>query len=424
MRYKKIIFLLLTFFSLNLLSSAQNEGRPPWWNSDWHFRLPVMVQSGPQPHHNAVAEYSLNFNELFSRIGEIGSAVDVNSIRVVEVQRSGIIIDERPSQFDPDEDFDPLRRARGKLTWLLGELPAKSARFFHIYFDTNLHGFKTKPVFNPIVTLESSNNDFMNINTPFGWFTFQKKGGVFTVFAPTKVEDNEVGDWLKTTENNSQGLPIVQSPDFSPIFHPYHQSLKNSAGHWNVQSEIIVNGPLKIAICSSHTITSGNSQGEWEMLTEFLPSTIRSTILKGNKNGFALTTKITPGGNEIDENDMLRVASSDFPKQTGFNAQTKDQSPEWAYVIDEKQDKTFYAIHTHDDSMKDMVAEYLQHQSWKIAWGRGLDANQVNPGMVTYPSTFYFGFCENSNHSKITQFIQSLQQPLSYFALPIEKKDK
>ncbi len=424
MTYRKITLLLLTFFSCTLLCFAQNTGRPPWWNDDWHFRLPVMVQSGPQPRQNAVAEYTLNFNELFSQIGEIGSAVDANSIRVVEVKRSGKIINEQPSQFDPDEDFDPLRRARGKLSWLLGEFPAKTARFFHIYFHTNLYGFKTKPAFNHLVVLESSNNDFMNAKTPFGWFTFETNGGVFTVFASSKVEDNKEGDWIKSTESHPQGLPIVQSPDFSPIFHPFHQSLKNTAGQWNVQSEIIANGPLKIAIRSSHTIASGTSQGEWEMLTEFLPSTIRSTILKGNKNGFALTTNITPGGNKIDENDRLCAASSDFPKRTGFKTQTEDQSPEWTYVIDEKRDNTFYAIHTHDDSMKDMVAESPQHQSWQLGWGRGVEANRVNPGMITYPSTFYFGFCEYSKHSKITQFIQSLQQPLSYFALPIEQKDK
>jgi hypothetical protein len=127
-----------------------------WWNLDWHYRVLVKVQNAQAEKSNYPVEIQVNFTDLFKQTGA-NAALDENSIRVVECDASGKIKGELPCQFDKAKNFDKQSRALGNVVWIAeGGLPAKTARWFYLYFDT--HEGKPKPplqVPDPIKTYDA-----------------------------------------------------------------------------------------------------------------------------------------------------------------------------------------------------------------------------------------------------------------------------
>ncbi|MEW6234068.1 MAG: hypothetical protein AB1656_01655 [Candidatus Omnitrophota bacterium] len=422
-----VVLIAISIFSLSGDSTAfaqpAAQAKPAeWWDGRWTYRLPVMIQTGGYERIDKPVEIELDFIVLFNSVFAIGEAVDPHSIRVIEVERSGKILREVDSQFDPAPGFDPLRNAVGSLIWMLDEVPSGGARFFYVYFDSALKGAKPKAEVKSRVTLSSPDGDSWKFSAPpYGFYTFQKSGGAFRIFAHKDVQDNAEGDWVRSDLSHFQGIPNLHSPDFSTIFHQTYDGLKSSDGGWNVKSEMISEGPLKMTIRSRHVIAKGTSQGEWEIVYEIFPSTIRCTVTKGNENGFAFIQEAAPGGNKLGPEDFARLANEDQPRRLGQGNFNEDLSPEWAYQGEDGVKEKLYFIHAQDDKVKDAVLEFPQYHFWVVGWGRGGAPNAVSPGMKDYPAAFYFGFREAQDHAEMVRFIESLRQPLPIITLPVEK---
>ncbi len=427
MKYRGFVYgltlWLIVFFYIPLTFSEESGVR--WWDQRWKYRLPVMVQSGEYERIDKPVELKIDFTNLFGNIQAIGGELDVESIRVIQVKRSGEIVGRVQHQFDKAENYDALRNAEGTLIWMIDEMPAESAQYYHVYFDT-LHGKKKsqEDEFAAKVKCREIDDDHWEISAhPYGFYTFQKSGGTFRIFAPKEVEDNHEGDWVRFDHSHYQGIPNMHSPDFSTLFHQRYEGLEASDGEWKVESRLVQEGELKVTIRSQHVIESGISEGTWAIVYEMFPSTIRCTVTQGNKEGFALIHEVTPGGNEYEKNDFVRLSIDEKKRRPGEGDFNEDISPEWAYQGEDGMKKKLYFIHMEDDAVNDAVLEFSQYHFWVVGWGRGAGKNTVRPGINSYPARFYFGFIEAENHEEMKTFINSLRDPLTILTLPVETVD-
>lgn len=403
----------LYFLTICLLTTSSTLAQPDdWWNPDWNYRLDVSVDSGAVTRIDKPVELPINFTAAFEQLRASGKMLDHQSIRIIDV--SGESPKEIASQFEPYKDFQAKNNAIGVLVWMMeGTTQPRIDKRYQVYFDTITNGPKHSPEFTNYLTLSEPDEDSWKISAPgYGFYTFQKSGGVFRVFSPHDVEDNALGDWVRFDKSHYQGIPNMHSPDFSTIFHQTYDDLVASDNQWDATSELIIDGPVKSVIRSEHKIESGISTGTWEIFYEIFPSTIRCTVTKGNDKGYALIHESTPGGNQFDEDDFIRLSTDDAPRRLGDGNFNQDIEPEWAYQGDDKVKHKLYFIHNQDDDIKDAVLEFPQYDFWVLGWGRGDGATNVSPGINTYPQSYYFGFYPAENHGQMVTYIRSLTTPV------------
>ncbi|MFQ6109475.1 MAG: hypothetical protein ACE5L7_07985, partial [Candidatus Aminicenantales bacterium] len=103
-----------------------------WWNSDWHFRIKVIVHNGNITRFDEPVELKVDFSSLLSSWG-IWASVDQNSLRVIDQSDSPL---EVLSQYDPSS---------GEIIWLTGRMDPEATKTYFIYFDTLDYGSKSPP---------------------------------------------------------------------------------------------------------------------------------------------------------------------------------------------------------------------------------------------------------------------------------------
>src|SRR5690606_13312829 len=90
-----------------------------WWDTDWDYRVEVTADAAGYARKNKPAEFDLNFSQLWTSLGKTGT-LDPNSIRVVEVDGSGDVIDaDVPFQFDKAADYNAASKAAGTLVLIM-----------------------------------------------------------------------------------------------------------------------------------------------------------------------------------------------------------------------------------------------------------------------------------------------------------------
>ncbi len=121
----------------------------PWGLKDWSYRIPVSVVA-PEKIVNTIASTNINFTSALQQLGASGT-FDSDSIRVMEVDESGYIFDEKYFQFRPANDYDAQTNAQAELWWLIdGDTQMSQERYFYIYFDIVENGIKDRSSNNKI----------------------------------------------------------------------------------------------------------------------------------------------------------------------------------------------------------------------------------------------------------------------------------
>ncbi len=124
------------------------QGGGGWWDpdgvsvgSDWHYRVPVEVESGSP---GSSVRVSVDFGALLDELGVSGD-FDENSVRVISPSGSPV-----PNQAFSDETFegspDALNNGRGDVTF---QLDASGPGVYYIYFDVVENGLKPPGGFAP-----------------------------------------------------------------------------------------------------------------------------------------------------------------------------------------------------------------------------------------------------------------------------------
>ena len=159
-----LAIIFLYFFKPKITGLFVAFGQPTnakWWNTSWHYRLRIDIYS-PVDRTNWPVEISLNFSDLIP-----SGTFDENSIRVFEYSSNGEIIQEVPSQFDKDEDYNANYNAKGTLVFILnGTTLENTNRTFYVYYDILENGQKQKPSYATNLTYYlDATNQTINVNT-------------------------------------------------------------------------------------------------------------------------------------------------------------------------------------------------------------------------------------------------------------------
>ncbi len=167
--------LVALLLASNHTTKSQSYGEE-WWNGSWHYRVKLTVDAGMYNRTDWPVEYDANFTQLLESLNET-RPLDSNSIRIIEVNDSGDVLHELPSQFDTASGFDQDSNAIGTVAFTLnGSTAGQSYRWFYIYFDITNYP-KAQGNYAPII--ESSwdgdefNISFNNASVDYsGFFVF------------------------------------------------------------------------------------------------------------------------------------------------------------------------------------------------------------------------------------------------------------
>lgn len=116
-----------------------------WWNSSWHYRIRLDINTSGENRTDWPVEYDINFTYLLQNMSESGT-LDNLSLRLVEYNLTdGSVMHELPVQFDPDGNYNSSESATGEVIFILNGTTwynESKDRNFYLYFDTVENGPK------------------------------------------------------------------------------------------------------------------------------------------------------------------------------------------------------------------------------------------------------------------------------------------
>jgi hypothetical protein len=316
-------------------------------------------------------------------------------VRCLEVDENGAILgNEVPCQFDPSATFDATTQATGKLVILApGATAARSARYFHMYFDT-VGGSSTPATLAPLVSLVDNVNDegqsSYKISTSTGSYFFQKEAGAFS-----SLLDTQGNDWIDyhptgNAAGNYRGIPNLVYPEGH--FHP---------GSTSAISTIVNQGPVKV------TVRSTTTDGLWQLTWEFYPHTATMSMLAADKPYWFLYEG-TPGGTLQTATDfMVRSTGVSTPLSSSWNGDIVGE--EWVYFADPTVGKSLFLAHHEDDSAFD---SYRPMNGQMTVFGFGRKQTGLNSYMDQAPAHFTIGLIDQTSYGAAAVLINSAIKPL------------
>ena len=124
-----------------------------WWNSSWRYRVGVEVDMGGLSRVNWPVEVLVDFRSELDSLGD-SSALDLDSVRVIEYNSSGYVVSELKS------DFEVVSGEEGYVVFILnGTTAGSDARDFLIYFDSVDNG-KAIPGYSSLVSYNFDGSEF------------------------------------------------------------------------------------------------------------------------------------------------------------------------------------------------------------------------------------------------------------------------
>ncbi|MBI5471263.1 MAG: hypothetical protein HY961_02855 [Ignavibacteriae bacterium] len=324
------------------------------------------------------AEVTLNFTALLG-----GGTLNDNSIRVIEVNNVGTVIDTSVVfQFDKDPAYNASTNAVGAVVFMLGGTTASSAtRYFHIYFDEGL-GFAL-PFFSNQLTL--TDNVFFQgqfsyqIANQLGTLWYHKIGGGFA-----GMRDLNNVEWIGFNPTpGSHGAGEYRGiPNMGVCAHP---------GYSNGSSSIINQGPIKVTI-KTQTTDGSNFTWYWAFYPTYQTMTLTST----GTNYWILYEGIPNGTVNTSTGFVKTSAGATISLGSNFAYDLPD--PEWMYFGETGLNRFMYLAHHEGDSQIDHYRQFVDVGAMTIgAFGR--DGGSVTRYMSGVPQHLTFGFGENESQS-------------------------
>ena len=127
-----MLIFILSSVNLDVVQAGSVSQSSNWWNTDWHFRFQVRVDSGQFTRDDDHIELHMDFPSIFSTWG-ISGTLDPDSIRVID-----------HSEF-PNEVLSQYDASTEEIIWLTGYMDANTSKTYFVYFDTLENGPKAYP---------------------------------------------------------------------------------------------------------------------------------------------------------------------------------------------------------------------------------------------------------------------------------------
>jgi hypothetical protein len=378
---------------------------PPWADAQRRFRTPVTFDAQDTARRDHMVEVFLSFTTRFAEAGAPGATFDPATLRVVEIDGGGAVVDGAvPFQFDRIGGYNATRNAAGTLVILAaGTTPAGGQRRFHVYFDRTGTGLAA-PVFPRRVTLTDNvlraGIRTYRIATPTGTWFYGKTGGAFS-----SLVDTAGRDWIQWSraagaDGEFRGVPNAVYP--GGIFHPAFA---------NVSSSILHRGPLKV------TFRSRTADGAWEARWEVFPDHARMTMLRAARPYWWLYEGL-PGG-EIDTNDVV-IRSSGATTPLGEPWKFDLAGDEWVAFADTADGRSLFAVmHEGDAAIDSHRVMRGTATPGMTVFGFGRD--QLTPGLVGM-RRFSIGIVDAVDHAGVEPLVQATFRPHTTFHGPGETR--
>ncbi len=372
--------------------SPVTSDRGAWWDANWPYRLLLGAGSNQFERSDKIIEFGIDFTAVLAELEEPGS-LNSATLRCHQVGADGeVVAADVPCQFDPDEGFDPGTAARGTiLVYAAGTLPARSARYYHIYFDVE-GGAGVAASLTPLVTVDESAMDegqtSYRIATLSGDYHLQKEAGGFS-----SLLDKAGNDWIDYhptagASGSFRGIPNLVYPEAH--FHP---------GSVSAVSELLNNGPLKA------TIRSTTLDSLWQVVWEFYPTVSRMTVTQADREYWFLYEG-TPGG--ILEPDTDFSVTSDGSSRPLSESWTGDlPADEWVVFADPGAGRSLFLASEEDDLSTD---SYRPLDGAMTVFGFGREG--LNSSIDRVPAHFTLGLIETTDFDAATLLINSAIKPL------------
>lgn len=388
--------LLLLLLSLSLVPARRAAAAGDWHFADRHFRAPIAVEANGYARTDIPAEVEINFTTLLAGVNQSG-ALDLNSIRVVEVDANGQVIDSSVSfQFDPGANYNASTKAQGTLIILLeGNTGASETRRYHAYFDVS-GNFDPANV-TPLVSLTDDVQDAgfasYRIATPRTTYFYHKQGGGFS-----SVLDVNNNDWISysTAEGAAgdyRGIPNMVAPRDGGYFHP---------GRLTSTSVIVNQGPLKA------TIRSTSDGGLWQTQWELFPTYARMTVVKAPADKkYWFLYEGTPGGVlQVNTDFVVRSNGTQTALATSWTGDL--QGEEWAFFADPNVGRALYVVHHQEDGVVD---SYWPMQNLMTVFGFGRDG--LNTYLTQTQRQFTFGLVDATTLNGVAPVVRAAYKPMN-----------
>lgn len=369
-------------------------GAGSWWSNAHHYRLPLVAGAGQVQRINKPVEFIINFTQLLQQANTVQSVFDVNSLRVVEVDSLGRVIDAAvPFQFDPAPGFNPTSAASGTLILIMQDTTdAYKWRLFHVYFDTTGQGFTPAAVPPQVIVTDGvldENEESLRIDTPSGSWFYHKQGGGFS-----SLVDADGNDWIGYhptggSAGSYRGIPNIVNPEGH--LHP---------GATTAQTTLISSGPLRASFSSTTT------DGLWSVLWYIYPNYASMTITAAG-HPYWFLYEGTPGGMIDPTSDFM--VRSDGTKTLLSDAWTGDLSgEEWVYFSDPVVDRSLFLVNHQNDNDTDA---YFDMNDQMTVFGFGRD------GLTSYltgaPQRFTVGLIDGTDFPATAAVIRSAYHDVS-----------
>ena len=378
-----------------------------WADAARQFRLPVTAGGAGFERSEKPVELMVNFTTALSSLGRSGS-VDVNSLRVVEVDGGGNVLDpDVPWQFDKDADFNASSKASGILVLILkGTTTSSQDRTYDIYFTLSGASY-TPAAVTPQITFTDNVQDAgqasYKLETSGGTYYYHKQGAGFSSWL-----DADGNDWLSFDPTPGsggageyRGIPNSCYPEGH--FHP---------GKTSASSTLISQGPLKV------TYRSTTNDNLWECVWEVFPRYARMTMTKAD-HPFWLLYEGTPGGSIESSTDFMTF--SDGTVKALSETWTGELSgDEWVYFSDPNtagSGRSLYLALHENDSFTD---SYFTLSEAMTVWGFGRD--NVTPYLTPVPKHMTIGLMDGTGYAASATTIRGAYKPLTPVAGTLEER--
>lgn len=353
-----------------------------------HF-IPIEVNSGEFERYDKPINVQLNFTLLLKEF-ENTAALDPSSIRVIEVNPTGTIIDDRVMfQFDKAQDYDAASNATGAVVFMIkGNTPANKKRAFRVYFDT-IGKYFASPVFVKQVTLNQFSHEgqwTVMVVAQNAKYYYHKRGSGFA-----SMLDKDGKDWISYHPTGGSAGNYRGIPNIAPAgFHP-------GKGEKNKDTRILNIGPIKI------TLYSETQDEKWGCIWEIYPNYATMTLTKKGEEPYWILYEGTPGGNfDIDSDYWVLSNGEKLPASESWVGDLPD--PEWVYFGDNHLNRVlYYALHEDNDKLD----QYWQMEGNMMVFGFGRQYPCCDTYLTEVPAHLTIGFVETNTYSEVSKVIQS-----------------
>ena len=382
-----VILLALIGFA-RAVQPAAAQALPP-------YHHPVTVNANGFARTDKPVEVALNFTPLLQAQGGSG-AFDPNSIRVVEVDGGGAVIDSNvPFQFDRAADYNATSKARGVLTFLMaGNTAANATRHYRVHFGVTGGGYAL-PSFPDQVAVSDGvahkGYQSIRLQTAGAQYFYHKPGGGFaTLF------DANNNDWINWNTaaggaGDYRGIPNMVHPNDGGFFHP---------GRNTSTTTLLADGPLKA------TFRSVSDGGAWIVQWDVFPTYARMTVVKAGATNYWFLYEGVPGGALQPATDRLTRSNGDSIPASG--TWTNDiPGDEWVFASDAGVGRSLYLAHHQEDTKID---GYYADGSNMTVFGFGRGANQRH--LSGLPRQFTFGFVDATTLNGVRPAVEGAYKPL------------